>query len=77
MGRLKRNVMKPTGRDLTDEEFAEIEKGYMETGKTGKTPRKKIIEACKKSPDTIISYESETTPFPEYIEKLQNGEFDR
>lgn len=76
MARLKRNIIKLTGDDITEEEFAEIEKRFRETGSTGKTPRKKIIEACKKNPDIIISYESERMSFPEYVERLQNGEFD-
>lgn len=76
MKKLKPNIIKLSEHELSDEEFKQIEKRFRETGSTGKTPMREIIEACKKNPGIILSYESETMPFDEYVERLQNGEFD-
>lgn len=76
MEKLKPNIIKLSGRRLSKEEFAKIEKQYAETGCTGTISKKEYIENCKQNPDMIISYESETLPFDEYCKKLINGDFD-
>lgn len=74
MARLKPNIIKLSGRRLSKEEFAKIEKQYAETGCTGTISKKEYIENCKQNLDMIISYESETIPFDEYCKRLINRE---
>lgn len=76
MDKLKPNIIKLSGRKLSKEEFAEIEKRYAKTGCTGTLSDKEYIKKCKQNPGMIISYESETMPFDEYCKKLINGDFD-
>lgn len=44
MKKLKPNIIDVSGRDLSDEEFAKIEKQYAETGCIGRMSEKSILK---------------------------------
>lgn len=64
--KLKPNIIKLSGKKMSEEEFIKIEKQYAETGCTGDTSWKEFLEPFKQNPDKIISYENEVMPFNEY-----------